>query len=117
MCDLIGRVLVATTLLGQRHFIRLLQVSDGLSACQHPVATAWLDETQTLNLTVFQDLKLQVLSTHAVTGDITDGFENTALLKPGDSLIIYGPDVGHDELEAMSLRSESEDERTMHKHD
>ena len=94
-----------------------MQVGDRLGVCKHPVATAWLDQTQTLNLTVFQDLKLQVLSTHAVTGDITDGFENTALLKPGDSLIIYGPDVGHDELEAMSLRSESEDERTMHKHD
>lgn len=117
MCDLIGRALVSTTLLGKQHYICLLQTSDGYSVCQHPVATAWLDETQAVNLTLLQDLNLQLLSAHAVTGEIVGGFESTASLNPGDSLIVYGPDAGHNELEAMSLRSESHDERVKHGHD
>ena len=98
MCNPSGRVFASTLLLKTRHFIRLLQIGDGYSVYQHPVATVLLDEKHAVNLTVLQDLDLQLLPTHARTGDIVNGSDSTASLKAGDSLIVYGPDAGHYKL-------------------
>ncbi len=116
MSAIIGRFISQTTFLGKRHFTRLLQIGNGYSVCQHPIVSAWFNVENALTTVDFERLGLQVLSTHSRTGDISHSFESTALLTSGDSLIVYGADEGHDQLEIFSLDSESESERAAHRH-
>jgi hypothetical protein len=117
MCNLIGRVLVSTTFLGNRHFTRLLQVGDGYSVCEHPVANAWLRSEHALRQSDLASMGLTVLAAHKTTGDLAQEFRSTTELEPGDGLVLYGTDSGHDALEELSKQSETEAEHTAHGHD
>lgn len=117
MCDLIGRALQTTTSLGMRHFNRLLQIGDGYSVCEHPVANAWLQSERALGPSDLQSMGLAVLATHSATGDLVHEFRSTAELEAGDALVIYGSDSGHDALEKLSQQGESESEYSAHGHD
>ena len=44
-------------------------------------------------------------------------YEKSAELEPGDALVIYGSDNGHDALEKLSQQSESESQYSAHWHD
>ncbi len=116
MCGTIGRVLESTTFLGKRHFTRLLQVGDGYSVCEHPVARAWLQSDGALSAADLEAMELTVLATHTATGDLDHVFRSTADLESGDALVVYGVDIGHDALEVLSEQSESETEFVAHRH-
>ncbi len=117
MCDLIGRALQSSTFLGMRHFNRLLQIGDGYSVCEHPVANAWLQPEHSLGPPDLDSMGLAVLATHGASGDFVHEFRSTAELEPGDALVIYGSDTGHDALEKLSQQSDSESEYSAHGHD
>jgi hypothetical protein len=80
----------------------LLQVGDGYSVCEHPVADTWLERDNASPAATLEPLGLTVMAIHTATGDITHDFASTEQLQPGDALLLYGLDTGHDVLEAMS---------------
>lgn len=116
MCGAIGRALEATTFLGSRHFHRMLQVGDGYSVCEHPVAATWLGAEGAVGSSDLHRLGLAVLAVHAATGDIVQKFSSTQDLQSGDALILYGADTGHDALEELSEQSETETDYNTHRH-
>ena len=54
MCDAIGRFLESTTLLGERHFHRLLQIGDGYSVCEHPLIDVWIEADGALDASALE---------------------------------------------------------------
>jgi hypothetical protein len=102
MCAAIGRYLESTTLLGQRNFHRLLQLADGYSVCEHPVAAAWIEADIKLDVSALEELGLMVLAVRDADGELTGGFSSISGLNPGDALVLYGRDSGHDALEDIS---------------
>ena len=116
MCGTIGRVLESDRFLGKRHFHRLLQIGDGYSICEHPVAKAWLEPEKALARSALTPLGLEVLAIHRASGDITHDFASTEQLQAGDALVVFGADNGHDALETLSQNSESAADHTAHHH-
>ncbi|GJL54941.1 MAG: potassium transporter TrkA [Nitrospirales bacterium] len=108
MCRIIGRILNATTSLGKRHFHRLVQIGDRYSVCEHPVADAWIEATSSLNASGLEHLGLTVLAVRGASGEVTHNFSSTSELEPGDALVLYGCDSGHEALEHMSRSSEAD---------
>jgi hypothetical protein len=105
LCGVIAKVLRATTLLGQRHYERLVQVDDGYSVCEHPVQSHWLTDECALDSPDIGELGLQVLAVRHPDGTIsTEGFSSTATLVAGTLLVIYGLDKGHDVLETAAAK-------------
>lgn len=102
ICDLIGRGLQSATFLGARRFTRLLQVGDGYSVCEHPVAPRWHETEQMLRPEILEELGLTVLAVHTTSGDLVQEFVSAAALQPGDTFVVYGSDTGHVHLEALS---------------
>ena len=51
-------------------------------------------------------LGLMVLAVRDSDGELTSGSSSLSGLKPGDALVLYGRDSGHDALEDISRRSE-----------
>lgn len=99
MCHWIGRVLESTTFLGTRHFVRLLQVSDGYSVCEHPVADHWRNVDSAIDGSALEKLGLRLLAVHRADGDRVERFSSTSELNEGDALILFGSDDGHEALE------------------
>lgn len=116
MCKFIGRVIESTTLLGKRHFLRLVQVGDGYSVCKHPLVEPWLTAERALTVADFASYGLTILAVHTTDGDIVQEFTATDALTVGDVLILYGEDEGHDALEALAETSESDAEYKAHHH-
>jgi len=107
MCAAIGRYLESTTLLGRRSFHRLLQLADGYSVCEHPVATAWIEADVKLDVSALEELGLMVLAVRDADGKLTSGSSSISGLNPGDALVLYGRDSGHEALEDISRLREA----------
>ncbi len=103
LCKLIGRFLTSTTFLGKRRFQRLLQVGNGYSVCEHPLTGQKPDQNYVLGPHDLQQLGLTVLAVRTSGGTVSSDFSSTATLGPGDTLVLYGCDEGHEALERMSL--------------
>ncbi len=86
LCSVIGRILESTTFLGTRGFHRLLQVSDGYSVCEHPIAPHLLDDNGSVSESNLAALDLTMLAIHSP--------ENEA----AERLILFGPDASHEAL-------------------
>lgn len=105
LCGFIGKVLKATTLLGQRDYECLVQIDDGYSVCEHPVHGFWLTDEGTLQVPDFEQLGLQVLAVRHPSGTISDDrFNSTSSLAAGSWLVVYGPDKGHQALEKFAYK-------------
>ena len=102
MCRIIGKTLNATTVLGKRHFHRLVQISDNYSVCEHPVAVAWTEAAGSLKASDLEQLGLTVLAVRDASGEVTNSLSSTSELKSGDALLLYGRDSGHEALEDTS---------------
>lgn len=98
MCNVIGRVLKSTTRLGQRSYQRLLQIADGYSICEHPIASHWLEQPSALEKEDFERLNLNVLAVRFPNGSISMEFNSTHTLQSGAVLVVSGSDSGHDSL-------------------
>ena len=97
MCASIGRMLEATTLLGRRPFYRLLQLGDGYSVCEHQAASGLLDEQGTLREPKMAELGLSLLAVRSRDGHVFIERRERGI-EPGDTLILVGPDTGHEAL-------------------
>ena len=90
LCALIGKVLARTKVLGRRKFHRLLQVSDGYSVCEHPVAAHLLDDNGIVSESNLAALDLALLAVHSPEGE------------PVERLVLFGPDRSHEALVCVS---------------
>jgi hypothetical protein len=102
ICEVVGKILEKTTLLGKRHFHRLLQVSQGYSVCEHPITDSLVKAGEELDPAFLEGIGLVVLGVRDTEGAWTDGFSRVDHHKSGDALVIYGLDSGHDALEQKS---------------
>ena len=107
MCRVIGKVLDATTSLGKRHFHRLVLIGDNYSVCEHPISDTWTEPADSLDATDLEQLGLTVLAVRGASGELMHNLSSTSELEPGDALVLYGCDSGHEVLEHMSRSSEA----------
>jgi len=98
MCSLIGKTLESTTLLGKRSFHRLLQIGDGYSICEHPVGPGLLNEDGDLSESDLLALDLTALVVRSPNGDLLAGSLFDGRINPGDSVVLFGRDAGHEAL-------------------
>jgi hypothetical protein len=106
MCAAIGRYLESTTLLGRRNFHRQLQVACGYSVCEHPIGEAWTEADFYMDVSALEELGLMVLAVRHADGELTNSFSSLGVLEPGDTLVLYGLDSGHEALEDITRRRE-----------
>ena len=90
LCSVIGGVLESTTFLGTRGFHRLLQISDGYSVCEHPVAPHLLDDNGIVSEINLAALDLALLATRSPEGE------------PVERLVLFGPDPSHEAMACVS---------------
>ena len=91
MCSLISRLLNATTQLGRRSYHRVLQIGDGLSVCEHPLAAP-------VDIDGLESMGLTLMAVRDREGNI-HRMQNDAIHKVNDGwLIAYGDDSAHDAL-------------------
>jgi hypothetical protein len=102
ICSFLGRILESTTFLGKRSFHRLLQVSDGYSVCEHSVGQ--LDHVEEH----LKNLNLELLALKRADGDVMLEQPQTIRLEAGDSLVVFGPDTGHEALSEVFQGSKFE---------
>ena len=107
MCDVVGRILETTTILGKRHFHRLLQVSEGYSVCEYPITGASMAVFSDLDPSSLEELGLTILGVRSHDGELIDRFSHVGDYDLGDALIVYGRDSGHDALEERFDKSKS----------
>ena len=98
MCNAIQRFLTATTVLGTRPFMRMLQVGDGLSVCEHPVPDAWLSIDDQAVRTALAGHGFMLIGLHRADGTVVDGIDFAGRLAADDRLILYGRDAAHEAL-------------------
>jgi uncharacterized membrane protein YuzA (DUF378 family) len=103
MCSFIGRVLEATTFLGKRRFHRLAQVGDGISICEHRFAENLPGDKVTALTSTLADLNLKLLAVRRSSGGLVVGTDVPGPVGHGDSLIVLGPDAGHEELTSSAM--------------
>ncbi len=103
LCKLIGWFLKSTTFLGKRRFQRLLQVGNGYSVCEHPVVGQKLNQEGALAPCDLQQMGLTVLAVRTSSGAVASNFSSSVTLEPGDKLVLYGRDEGHEALERFCL--------------
>jgi len=108
LCTFIGKILRVTTFLGQRRFQRLLQIGDGYSICEHPLASHWMDENGQLVDAEFAALELSVLAIRSPRGDVSIRDRQSGPVDAGDTVVLFGRDAGHEELGRSSRRAEPE---------
>lgn len=96
LCGVMGRVLASTTSLGQRRYLRTLQVCDGISVAEHYHHVPGLGAVGALRLGDFGLRLLTVLKTDGAT--LTEPPSET-VLSLGDRLVLYGPDEAHETFE------------------
>lgn len=94
LCAVIGGVLESATFLGTRGFHRLLQVSDGYSVCEHPVALRYLDDNGGVSENHLAALDLVLLAIRSAEGESVE------------RLVLFGPDPSHEAF-SMSLLTDS----------
>lgn len=101
MCSLISRILEATTFLGKRRFHRLVQIGDGFSICEHSLSESLPRDTAATLLSSMTELDLGLLAVTRPGRDLVVGCELQSSLVRGDSLIVFGPDTGHEMLASL----------------
>jgi hypothetical protein len=96
LCAQIAKLLATTTLLGTRPYQKLLQISEGYSVCEHPVSDEWAVADTSKLEEVLKDSGLLLLRAKA-----KDGQSSASVVEPLEnlgSLVLFGPDDGHDQL-------------------
>lgn len=99
ICSLISKFLQSKTLLGKRHFHRMLQVGNGYSVSEHRISQASKDRGYSVSRKELELLGLTVLAVRTADGIISSDFTTSENLKTGDVLVLYGLDDGHETLE------------------
>lgn len=99
ICSLISKFLQSKTLLGKRHFHRMLQVGNGYSVSEHRISQASKDRGYSVSQKKLEQLGLTVLAVRTSDGVISSDFSSSENLKTGDVLVLYGRDDGHETLE------------------
>ena len=97
LCATIGRILKATTLLGQRRFHRLLQLGDGYSICEHRLPNSYVNEGIRSVRADLADQHLTLLATLTADGEtiVMDvGIDHR--MQNDDRLILAGTDRCHE---------------------
>jgi len=103
MCNVIGRILKRTTLLGKRRFRRILQLTDGYSVCEHPIAKELSRRAPWLDCENLDGLDLKIIGIRSADGDFCFDLESKASLGLGDSFVMVGSDDEHEKLERIML--------------
>jgi len=103
MCSFIGRILEATTSLGNRRFHRLVQVGDGYSICEHLLAKSLPVDKVAVFTSTLANLDLELLAVRRSSGALAVGADLPTSLGQGDSLIVFGVDAGHEALALSAL--------------
>ena len=98
LCSLIGKLLNSTTFLGTRAYHRLLQVGDGYSVCEHPVAPGLLAADGTVDDDAFAALKLVPMVIRNPDGEQSLPTDALMKLSANDTIVLFGPDASHDAL-------------------
>lgn len=106
LCKFIGRILQATTFLGNRTFHRLLQIGDGYSVCEHPLASHWVDEKGDIVDAELAALELSVLAIRSPNGEVSVRDRQRGPVDASDTVVLFGRDAGHEELGRISCRAE-----------
>ena len=99
ICSVISRVLQSKTLLGRRHFHRMLQIGNGYSICEHRISHASKQRGYSVTQNELNHLGLTILAVRTSDGTISSDYSSSENLKTGDVLVLYGYDEGHDTLE------------------
>lgn len=99
LCSLINKFLQSATVIGKHHYHRLLQIGNGVSVCEHPISSNSQQQAGSLDQSDLDKLGLTVLAVRSAEGVISSDFSTIANLKPGEALLIYGRDDGHEALE------------------
>ena len=102
LCRLIGRVLTSTTLLGKRHFQRLLQIGSGYSVCTHQAGLRLIDDDGRLKESEIAANGLRLLAVRSGRGEIATADALPARVFSDDVLVLFGPDAGHEALEQLA---------------
>jgi len=108
LCTMIGRMLLRTTLLGQRRFQRLLQTGDGYSVCEHPLSPRLLDEHGRLSDALLEAHDLTLLAVRSTDGKVRVAGEARGPHDPDDSVLLFGRDTGHEAVAVDSSEMETE---------
>jgi len=106
LCKLIGKILESTTLLGKRNFQRVLQIGNGYSVCEHPVASQLLNELGNLVESDLETLALTVMAVRSPGGELSVGHPAYEHINTGDTLVLFGQDAGHEALGCITCRRE-----------
>lgn len=106
MCSLIGKFLESTTFLGRRRFQRLVQVGDGYSICEHPVAPHLRSGSGDLADSELVTLGLTVLAVRSQSGELSVDHSPHSNINAGDTVVLFGPDAGHEALGSNSYKVE-----------
>ncbi|MEP6342431.1 MAG: hypothetical protein ABJ275_03875 [Maricaulaceae bacterium] len=97
-CGVIGFLLKKLTFLGGRHYQKLLQLGNEFSVSEHQFLAK---ESLTPEKIQGQLEDFTILAVRRSSG-VTEQFVlGMAPIKPDDSLILFGPDRGHDSLKAL----------------
>jgi len=98
MCRLIGKVLESTTVLGKRSFQRLVQIGDGYSVCEHSVIPDVSNGDGKLVESDLAALGLTVLAVRSKSGEVSVGYPSGGAISAGDTVVLFGRDIGHETL-------------------
>ncbi len=96
LCALIGRALESTEVFGRRKYVRLLQVRDGHSVCEHTLPARLRDESQDRLMRELAELDLKLLDIE-VTAPSAD---------EKGRLLLFGPDFSHEAFGCENCRGE-----------
>ena len=96
LCGVMGRLLASTTSLGQRRYLRVLQVCDGISIAEHYHHAPKLETVAALRL---GDFDLRLLTVLRSDGETLTEPSGDTVLSFGDRLVLYGPDAAHETFE------------------
>ncbi len=99
ICSLISKFLQSKSILGKRHFHRMLQVGNGYSVSEHRISQASKDRGYAVNQKELEQLGLTVLAVRTSDGIISSSFTTSENMETGDVLVLYGLDKGHETLE------------------
>lgn len=115
LCSLMGRLLAATTHLGQRRYLRTLQVSNGLSVAEHHHHISGITRIAELPVA---DSGLLVLALLRADGTTLNRPSGDTDITSHDRLVLYGSDDAHehfeDALELLDGEAESRDAALIH---
>jgi len=99
ICSLISKFLQSKSILGKRHFHRMLQVGNGYSVSEHRISQTSKERGYSVNKNELEQLGLSALAVRTSDGIISSDFSSSENLQTGDVLVLYGRDDGHETLE------------------